>query len=64
MLRNTLSLAQAKTGTGKTLAFLIPCIERLLRSNPQPSPGQISVLIMSVRITTEVTTGWTLTTPP
>lgn len=42
------SLAQAKTGTGKTLAFLIPSIELLLRSNPQPANGQISILILSV----------------
>lgn len=44
----TCSLAQAKTGTGKTLAFLIPSIELLLRSNPQPANGQISILILSV----------------
>lgn len=41
------SLAQAKTGTGKTLAFCIPSIELLLRSKPQPAPGQISILILS-----------------
>ncbi|SGY45300.1 BQ5605_C001g00271 [Microbotryum silenes-dioicae] len=40
-------LAQAKTGTGKTLAFLIPSIELLLRSNPQPKADGISILIMS-----------------
>ncbi len=43
----TAVLAQAKTGTGKTLAFLIPSVENLVKSNPQPRPGQISVLIMS-----------------
>lgn len=41
------SLAQAKTGTGKTLAFLIPSIELLLRSRPQPAQGQISILVLS-----------------
>lgn len=41
------SLAQARTGTGKTLAFLIPSIERLLRAEQQPQRGQISVLILS-----------------
>ena len=40
-------LAQARTGTGKTLAFLIPSIERLIRSSQQPQRGQISVLILS-----------------
>ncbi|SCV74294.1 BQ2448_6726 [Microbotryum intermedium] len=40
-------LAQAKTGTGKTLAFLIPSIELLLRSNPQPKADRISILVMS-----------------
>ncbi|KAM0748076.1 DEAD-domain-containing protein [Meredithblackwellia eburnea MCA 4105] len=40
-------LAQAKTGTGKTLAFLIPCIERLVRAEPKPQPGSISVLVLS-----------------
>lgn len=29
-------LAKAKTGTGKTLAFLIPAIERLAKSRPPP----------------------------
>ncbi|KAG5191011.1 P-loop containing nucleoside triphosphate hydrolase protein, partial [Tribonema minus] len=38
-------LAKAKTGTGKTLAFLIPCVERALRS-PRRAGG-ISVLIIS-----------------
>ncbi|KAI5478526.1 hypothetical protein MNV49_005055 [Pseudohyphozyma bogoriensis] len=38
-------LAKAKTGTGKTFAFLIPSIELLLRS--KPTAGQISILIVS-----------------
>lgn len=41
------SLAQARTGTGKTLAFLIPSIENLLRAPTQPPRGQISVLVLS-----------------
>ena len=41
-------LAQAKTGTGKTLAFLIPAIERLLLARPAPPSDKISVLILSV----------------
>ncbi|GAA5982201.1 hypothetical protein JCM10908_004782 [Rhodotorula pacifica] len=40
-------LAQARTGTGKTLAFLIPSIENLLRAPTQPAKGQISVLVLS-----------------
>src|SRR5690349_15477605 len=35
-------LATAQTGTGKTLAFLIPAIERLL----QPNPSGIAVLVL------------------
>ena len=31
-------LARAKTGTGKTLAFLLPTIEHLIRSPSSPSP--------------------------
>lgn len=45
--RNAHSLAQARTGTGKTLAFLIPSIENLLRAPTQPPKGQISVLVLS-----------------
>ena len=37
-------LAQAKTGTGKTLAFLIPAIERILKSK---STNQIKTLIIA-----------------
>ena len=39
-------LAQAKTGTGKTIAFLLPSIQRLL-SAPIPPPGTTSILILS-----------------
>jgi ATP-dependent RNA helicase MSS116 len=38
-------LAQARTGTGKTLAFLIPAIETLLRS--RTSQDKVSALIVS-----------------
>jgi len=39
-------LAQAKTGTGKTLAFLVPSIQRLL--NTALTPAQYtSVLVLS-----------------
>ncbi|GAA6043821.1 hypothetical protein JCM8097_002067 [Rhodosporidiobolus ruineniae] len=47
ILTGTDVLAQAKTGTGKTLGFLVPSIERLLRSPQQPARGQISVLVLS-----------------
>ena len=40
-------LAKAKTGTGKTLAFLIPAIELAARVPPQQRAGKISVLIIS-----------------
>ncbi|KAK8866194.1 hypothetical protein IAR55_001345 [Kwoniella newhampshirensis] len=39
-------LAQAKTGTGKTLAFLVPAIQHLL-SSPVPPPNTTSILILS-----------------
>lgn len=38
------SLAQAKTGTGKTLAFLIPSIQRIQQP---PDDGSISILVLS-----------------
>lgn len=40
-------LAKAKTGTGKTLAFLIPALELLHRIPQQKRNGKISVLIIS-----------------
>jgi ATP-dependent RNA helicase MSS116, mitochondrial len=40
-------LVQAKTGTGKTIAFLLPALHSLL-SEPSPPPaGQVSILIIS-----------------
>lgn len=38
-------LAQAKTGTGKTVAFLLPAIQRLITT--RRSPGNIYTLILS-----------------
>ncbi|PWY99819.1 DEAD-domain-containing protein [Testicularia cyperi] len=40
-------LAQAKTGTGKTLAFLIPAIQNLCALPRAPSQSSISVLVLS-----------------
>jgi ATP-dependent RNA helicase MSS116 len=39
-------LVQAKTGTGKTCAFLLPSLHSLLASPPLPR-GQVGILIMS-----------------
>lgn len=39
-------LAQAKTGTGKTVAFLLPAINKLLAGAP-PQKGSVSCLILS-----------------
>ncbi|KAH7927075.1 DEAD-domain-containing protein [Leucogyrophana mollusca] len=39
-------LVQAKTGTGKTAAFLLPAIENLAKQK-LPSPNQISILVLS-----------------
>jgi len=38
-------LAKAKTGTGKTLGFMIPVIEQLLRR--RPAAGQVGALVLS-----------------
>lgn len=40
-------LVQAKTGTGKTMAFLLPTVERLAKLPRIPPAGQISALILS-----------------
>ncbi|TVY13546.1 Mitochondrial ATP-dependent RNA helicase [Lachnellula arida] len=39
-------LAQAKTGTGKTIAFLLPAIQTLLNKNRTPGSG-VSLLVIS-----------------
>lgn len=39
-------LVQAKTGTGKTIAFLLPALQSLLSAPPIPN-GQVAVLILS-----------------
>lgn len=36
-------LARARTGTGKTMAFLLPSLERILEN---PIPGQVNMLIL------------------
>lgn len=46
ILIGALSLVQAKTGTGKTIAFLIPALQSLLTSPPLPR-GQVAILILS-----------------
>ncbi|KAG8462456.1 hypothetical protein KFE25_010281 [Diacronema lutheri] len=40
-------LARAQTGTGKTLAFLIPAVERIGRAREAPRAGHASVLILA-----------------
>lgn len=40
-------LAQAKTGTGKTVAFLVPALQRLLSSKTHRGNGQVGVLVIS-----------------
>ncbi|QDS71384.1 hypothetical protein FKW77_002818 [Venturia effusa] len=45
LLRGVDVLAQAKTGTGKTVAFLVPSIERILRQGG--ADGKIGLLVIS-----------------
>eukprot|EP00911_Craspedida_sp_UC1_P000355 UC1_evm1s273 len=40
-------LARAKTGTGKTVAFLLPAIELVMKQQGRRRPGDISVLCLS-----------------
>jgi ATP-dependent RNA helicase MSS116 len=40
-------LAQAKTGTGKTIAFLLPAIQTLINKNSQRKERGISLLVIS-----------------
>lgn len=40
-------LARAKTGTGKTIAFLLPTLNRILAQKPRAGQDKISCLIMS-----------------
>eukprot|EP00557_Chaetoceros_sp_GSL56_P011415 CAMPEP_0176480306 /NCGR_PEP_ID=MMETSP0200_2-20121128/2206_1 /TAXON_ID=947934 /ORGANISM="Chaetoceros sp., Strain GSL56" /LENGTH=797 /DNA_ID=CAMNT_0017876415 /DNA_START=164 /DNA_END=2557 /DNA_ORIENTATION=+ len=46
-------LARARTGTGKTLAFLIPALERLL-ANKDNKPGKSSVGVLVISPTREL----------
>ena len=39
-------IARSRTGTGKTLAFVLPIVERLLRENEMPQSGKCKVVIM------------------
>lgn len=40
-------LVQAKTGTGKTIAFLLPALHSLLQGHLAPPLGQVAVLIIT-----------------
>jgi superfamily II DNA/RNA helicase len=40
-------LVAGKTGTGKTLAFLVPAVELLRRAGVSPTQRSISVLVIS-----------------
>jgi ATP-dependent RNA helicase MSS116, mitochondrial len=46
MLRGNDVLARAKTGTGKTVAFMLPCVEKVLAQSGRKRPG-VSVLVIS-----------------
>jgi ATP-dependent RNA helicase MSS116 len=40
-------VAKAKTGTGKTLAFMIPCVDRAAASKAKRNGSKISALVLS-----------------
>jgi len=40
-------LGRARTGTGKTVAFLLPAIERILRLGIQQNDGQVGIVVVS-----------------
>ncbi|PYI01672.1 putative DEAD box ATP-dependent RNA helicase [Aspergillus sclerotiicarbonarius CBS 121057] len=40
-------LVQAKTGTGKTIAFLLPALHCLLQGSSAPPRGQVAILIIT-----------------
>lgn len=40
-------LAQAKTGTGKTIAFLLPAIQRMIHRKSNGRSGNVSLLVIS-----------------
>ncbi len=44
-LHHDRSLVQAKTGTGKTIAFLLPAVHTLLQQSPPR--GKVAILILS-----------------
>lgn len=46
ILANNDVLAQAKTGTGKTLGFLVPAIQHMLAA-PYPVQGKVSIFVLS-----------------
>jgi len=42
-------IAQASTGSGKTAAYLLPCLHRLLTSSPEVAPGPRALVLVPTR---------------